>query len=45
MRCKKVFDGRQLPRKAKEQRMTAVERVEADESAELVAAGLGINRR
>jgi transposase len=46
MKCKKVFDGRQLPRKAKEQlRMAAVNRVEAGESPEFVAAGLGINRR
>jgi transposase len=46
MKCKKVFDGRQLPRKAKEQlRVAAVKRVEAGESPELVAAGLGINRR
>lgn len=46
MKCKKVFDGRQLPRQAKEQlRMAAVKRVEAGESPEFVAAGLGINRR
>ena len=46
MKCKKVFDGRQLPRKAKEQlRIAAVKRVEAGESPEFVAAGLGINRR
>jgi transposase len=46
MKCKKVFDGRQLPRKAKEQlRVAAVKRVEAGESPEFVAAGLGINRR
>jgi transposase len=46
MKCKKVFDARQLPRKAKEQlRVAAVKRVEAGESPELVAAGLGINRR
>jgi transposase len=46
MKCKKIFDGRQLPRKAKEQlRMAAVRRVEAGESPEAVAAGLGINRR
>jgi hypothetical protein len=42
MKCKKVFDGRQLPRKAKEQlRIAAVKRVEAGESPEFVAAGLG----
>ena len=46
MKCKKIFDGRQLPRKAKEQlRVAAVKRVEAGESPEFVAAGLGINRR
>ena len=46
MKCKKVFDGRQLPRKAKEQlRVAAVKRVESGESPEFVAAGLGINRR
>jgi len=46
MKCKKIFDGRQLPRKAKEQlRIAAVKRVESGESPELVAAGLGINRR
>ena len=46
MKCKKIFDGRQLPRKAKEQlRMAAVKRVESGESPEFVAAGLGINRR
>jgi transposase len=46
MKCKKVFDGRQLPRKAKEQlRVAAIKRVEAGESPEFVAAGLGINRR
>src|SRR5574341_1394691 len=46
MKCKKVFDARQLPRKAKEQlRLAAVKRVEAGESPELVAAGMSINRR
>src|SRR5512147_1309816 len=46
MKCKKIFDGRQLPRKAKEQlRIAAVKRVGAGESPEFVAAGLGINRR
>jgi transposase len=46
MKCKKIFDGRQLPRKAKEQlRVAAVKRVESGESPEAVAAGLGINRR
>ena len=46
MKCKKVFDGRTLSRDAKEQlREAAVKRVEAGESPEFVAAGLGINRR
>ncbi|TAN43905.1 MAG: IS630 family transposase [Nitrospirae bacterium] len=46
MRCKKIFDGRSLPRKAKEQlRMAAVKRVDSGESPESVAAGMGINRR
>ena len=46
MECKKIFDARKLPREAKEQlRMAAVKRVESGESPELVAEGLGINRR
>lgn len=46
MKCKKVFDARKLPRKAKEQlRIAAVRRVGAGESPENVAAGIGINRR
>ena len=46
MKCKKVFDARQLPRKAKEQmRIAAVKRVNTGESPEYVAAGMGINRR
>ena len=46
MKCKKIFDARKLPREAKEQlRKAAVKRVEAGESPELVAKGLGINRR
>lgn len=46
MKCKKIFDGRKLPRQAKEQlRIAAVKRVEKGESPEHVAAGLGINRR
>jgi len=46
MKCKKVFDVRQLPRKAKEQmRIAAVKRVNTGESPEYVAAGMGINRR
>lgn len=46
MICKKVFDARKLPRKAKEQlRIAAVKRVDAGESPEDVAAGIGINRR
>lgn len=46
MECKKVFDGRKLPREAKAQlRLAAVKRVESGESPEFVAAGMGINRR
>lgn len=46
MRCKKPFDGRKLPRDAKAQlRMAAVQRIEAGESPESVAAGMGFNRR
>ncbi|MGB5775969.1 MAG: IS630 family transposase [Sedimenticolaceae bacterium] len=46
MKCKKTFDARTLSRSAKEQlRQAAVKRVEAGESPEFVAQGLGINRR
>lgn len=46
MKCKKVMDGRKLPREAKEQlRFAAVKRVEDGESPEAVASGLGMNRR
>jgi transposase len=46
MKCKKVFDARKLPRKAKEQlRIAAVKRVDAGESPEAVASGMGVNRR
>lgn len=46
MECKKAFDGRKLPRAAKAQlRLAAVRRVEAGESPEAVAAGMGFNRR
>lgn len=46
MKCKKIFDGRTLQKKAKEQiRMAAVQRVRSGESPEGVAAGIGINRR
>lgn len=46
MKCKKVFDGRKLPREAKAQlRLAAVKRVGSGESPECVAAGMGINRR
>ena len=46
MICKKTFDARKLPRKAKEQlRIAAVRRVDAGESPENVAGGMGINRR
>lgn len=46
MKCKKAFDARTLSRPAKEQlRKAAVTRVEAGESPEFVASGMGINRR
>jgi transposase len=46
MKCKKDFDGRKLPRDAKAQlRVAAVRRVEAGESPEVVASGMGFNRR
>jgi transposase len=46
MQCKKIFDARKLPRKAKEQlRIAAVRRVESGESPEDVATGMDINRR
>ena len=46
MKCKKVFDARHLPRKAKEQmRIAAVKRINSGESPESVASGMGINRR
>lgn len=46
MKCKKIFDARLLPRKAKEQlRIAAVRRVKTGESPEDVATGIGINRR
>lgn len=46
MICKKIFDARRLPRKAKEQlRIAAVRRIDSGESPESVAAGIGINRR
>lgn len=46
MKCKKVFDARTLSRPAKEQlRKAAVKRVEAGESPEWVASGMGLNRR
>lgn len=46
MRCRKIFDARKLPRKAKEQlRIAAVKRVSSGESPEGVASGLGVNRR
>lgn len=46
MKCKKTFDARTLTHDALEQlRMSAVKRVEAGESPEFVAAGLGLNRR
>jgi len=46
MKCLKEFDARALSHDALEQlRRSAVQRVEAGESPEFVAAGLGINRR
>ena len=46
MKCNKTFDARTLSHEALEQlRKAAVQRVEAGESPEFVAAGLGINRR
>lgn len=46
MRCKKTFDARTLSHQVLEQlRRSAVQRVEAGESPEFVAAGLGLNRR
>jgi transposase len=46
MRCKKTIDARSYSHEALEQlRRDSVKRVEAGESPELVAAGLGINRR
>lgn len=46
MQCKKIFDGRCLPRDAKEQlRIAAVRRVIAGKSPESVANGMGRNRR
>jgi transposase len=46
MRCKKTIDARSYSHEALEKlRRDAVRRVEAGESAEFVAAGMGINRR
>lgn len=46
MRCKKTIDARSYSHEALEQlRRDAVKRVEAGESPEAVASGLGINRR
>lgn len=46
MKCKKTIDTRSYSHQAlEEMRMSAVKRVEAGESPEFVAAGLGINRR
>ena len=46
MRCTKGFDARTLSHAALEElRRSAVQRVEAGESPEFVAAGLGLNRR
>lgn len=46
MKCQKTLDARKLPRAAKEMlRIAAVRRVQAGESPEAVASGIGINRR
>jgi transposase len=46
MRCKKTIDARSYSHQAlEEMRIAAVQRVEAGEGPEAVAAGLGINRR
>lgn len=46
MKCKKTIDTRSFSHQAlEEMRMSAVQRVEAGESPEAVAEGLGINRR
>jgi transposase len=46
MRCKKTIDARSFSHQTlEEMRTAAVERVEAGESPEAVATGLGINRR
>lgn len=46
MKCQKILDARKLPREAKEMlRIAAVRRVNAGESPEKVASGIGINRR
>lgn len=46
MKCKKLFDARTLSHDALEQlRISAVKRVQAGESPETVASGMGINRR
>jgi transposase len=46
MKCKKTIDFRKLSRKDKEElRFGAIQRIEAGESPEAVADGLGVNRR
>lgn len=46
MKCKKTIDTRSFSHQAlEEMRMSAVQRIEAGESPEAVAQGLGINRR
>jgi len=46
MKCKKTTDGRSFSHTTLEQmRLSAVKRIEAGESPELIAKGLGINRR
>ena len=46
MKCKKDFDARTLPHDALETiRKSAIKRIEAGESPEALAKGLGLNRR
>lgn len=46
MKCKKTIDGRSFSHKTlEEMRLSAVKRIETGESPEIVARGLGINRR
>jgi len=46
MECKKILDGRKLPRDAKEQiRIAAIKRIANGESPDSVAKGMELNRR